>query len=60
MPADASSMLLTMTRPPVSRWAFLLETADFAVKTYESAVQFLERLPILEAGCIVTTSACPK
>jgi two-component system response regulator FixJ len=39
--------------------AFLLETADFRVKTYESAVQFLERLGDAEPGCVVTDVRMP-
>jgi two-component system response regulator FixJ len=33
---------------------FLLETADFSVKTYDSALAFLDRLPAVEPGCIIT------
>ncbi len=39
---------------------FLLETADFAVRTYESALAFLERLPTVEPGCIITDVRMPE
>jgi two-component system, LuxR family, response regulator FixJ len=40
--------------------AFLLETADLAVRTYESAVQFLDQLADAEAGCIITDVRMPE
>lgn len=40
--------------------AFLLDTAGFASRTYESAPQFLERLGQLEPGCIVTDVRMPE
>ena len=40
--------------------AFLLESADLTVRTYESAVQFLEQAPPLEGGCIVTDIRMPE
>lgn len=40
--------------------AFLLETADLQVKTYESAVAFLENAGALEPGCIVTDVRMPE
>lgn len=39
---------------------FLLETSDFAVKTYDSAIAFLDLLPAVEAGCIVTDVRMPE
>ena len=39
--------------------AFLLESADMAVRTYESAVRFLEQSSGLERGCIVTDVRMP-
>jgi two-component system response regulator FixJ len=38
---------------------FLLETAGFSVKTYGSAIQFLERLPDDGAGCVLTDVRMP-
>jgi two-component system response regulator FixJ len=60
MPADAVVHVIDDDEAGRESLAFLLETADFAVKTYESAVQFLERLPSLEAGCIVTDVRMPE
>lgn len=40
--------------------AFLLESADLTVRTYESALQFLEQASRLEAGCIVTDIRMPE
>jgi len=39
--------------------AFLLATAGFAVRVYESANAFLETLPMLQSGCIVTDIRMP-
>lgn len=40
--------------------AFLLESADLRVKTYESALALLDALPGLEPGCIVTDVRMPE
>jgi two-component system response regulator FixJ len=40
--------------------AFLLESADLTVRTYESAVGFLEQAQGLEGGCIVTDIRMPE
>lgn len=39
--------------------AFLLETAGHDVRTYASAVEFLEAVPGMERGCIVTDVRMP-
>ena len=39
--------------------AFLLRTAKVEVQTYESALAFLENLPKIEPGCIVTDVRMP-
>lgn len=39
--------------------AFLLESADFKVKTYESALQFLSLLREAEPGCVITDVRMP-
>ena len=39
--------------------AFLLETAGHEVRTYASAVEFLEAVPGMERGCIVTDVRMP-
>ena len=40
--------------------AFLLETAGLTVKTYGSAVEFLEAVPAMAHGCIVTDVRMPE
>jgi len=40
--------------------AFLLENADLTVETYESALQFLDRLSAARPGCIVTDVRMPE
>jgi two-component system, LuxR family, response regulator FixJ len=40
--------------------AFLLGAAEIAVKTYDSAMSFLDTLPVVESGCIVTDIRMPK
>lgn len=39
--------------------AFLLQTADIAVRTFESAAAFLAALPLADAGCIITDVRMP-
>jgi two-component system response regulator FixJ len=39
--------------------SFLLESAGFEAHTYESAALFLDRLPNLEGGCILTDVRMP-
>lgn len=39
--------------------SFLLETAHFAVRVYDSALRFLEALPHAEPGCIITDVRMP-
>jgi two-component system response regulator FixJ len=40
--------------------AFLLETADLSVRTYASAVEFLEAVSTVPHGCIVTDVRMPE
>lgn len=40
--------------------AFLLETADLKVRTYASAVEFLDAVPSMPHGCIVTDVRMPE
>jgi two-component system response regulator FixJ len=40
--------------------AFLLDCAGFAVRTYESAVKFLQAVPAMEHGCIITDVRMPE
>jgi two-component system response regulator FixJ len=39
---------------------FLLETSGFNVRTYDSALAFLDRVPAVEPGCIVTDVRMPE
>jgi len=39
---------------------FLLDTAGYAARTYESAIQFLDHVDALEPGCIVTDVRMPE
>ncbi len=39
--------------------AFLLRTANFQVQTYAAATDFLEALPQIKAGCVVTDVRMP-
>lgn len=59
MSAEAHVHVIDDDEPVRESLAFSLETAGFAVKTYESAVQFLERLHEAEFGCIVTDVRMP-
>ena len=40
--------------------AFLLETANLSPRTYDSAVDFLEALPEVTSGCVVTDVRMPE
>ena len=40
--------------------AFLLETANLSPRTYDSAVAFLEALPQVTSGCVVTDVRMPE
>ena len=40
--------------------AFLLETANLSPRTYDSAVDFLEALPEVMSGCVVTDVRMPE
>ena len=40
--------------------AFLWETADLSVRTYASAMEFLEAVPTMPHGCIVTDVRMPE
>ncbi len=39
--------------------AFLLKASNFSVRTYKSAVAFLDVFPTVEAGCIITDVRMP-
>ena len=59
MSTEAHVHVIDDDEPVRESLAFSLETAGFSVKTYESAVQFLERLHDAEFGCIVTDVRMP-
>jgi two-component system response regulator FixJ len=40
--------------------SFLLESADFSVKAYDSAVAFLESVPDVAPGCVITDVRMPE
>jgi two-component system response regulator FixJ len=40
--------------------AFLLETANLQARTYDSAISFLEALPEVRSGCVVTDVRMPE
>jgi two-component system response regulator FixJ len=40
--------------------AFLMDSADLAARTYDSALAFLDRLPDAEPGCILTDVRMPE
>ena len=40
--------------------AFLIDCAGFQVRTYESAVRFLDAVPTMDHGCIVTDVRMPE
>lgn len=40
--------------------SFMLETADFVVRAYDSAISFLDRLPDVEPGCVITDVRMPE
>ena len=40
--------------------AFLLDCAGLSVRSYESAVEFLEAVPTMEHGCIITDVRMPE
>lgn len=40
--------------------AFLLTASGFAVRVYDSAVAFLDALPGVQPGCVVTDVRMPK
>lgn len=40
--------------------AFLLDCSEIAARTYESAIEFLDALPTVERGCIVTDVRMPE
>ena len=50
---------LMTTKPCGNSMAFLLRAANFQVQTYPAATDFLEALPKIKAGCVVTDVRMP-
>lgn len=59
MPADPVVHVIDDDAAVRDSLAFLLETADLTARTYDSATSFLDALPDLEHGCIVTDVRMP-
>ena len=59
MAADAVVHLIDDDEGVRQAVAFLLTTSGFAVRVYESAIAFLEALPSVQPGCIVTDVRMP-
>ncbi|MEA2740518.1 MAG: two-component system, LuxR family, response regulator FixJ [Acetobacteraceae bacterium] len=59
MPNDAVVHLIDDDEGVRQAVAFLLATSGFAVRVYESAVVFLEALPSVQRGCVVTDVRMP-
>jgi two-component system response regulator FixJ len=60
MPGNAVVHLIDDDEDVRRALAFLLSTAGLAVRVYESAVVFLEGLPSLQPGCIVSDVRMPE
>jgi len=60
MPGNAVVHLIDDDEDVRRALAFLLSTAGLAVRVYESAVVFLEGLPNLQPGCIVSHVRMPE
>jgi two-component system response regulator FixJ len=59
MPSDAVVHLIDDDDGVRQAVAFLLTTMGFAVRVYPSAVSFLDALPSIQPGCIVTDVRMP-
>src|SRR6266571_1118775 len=60
MPDDAVVHVIDDDDAARDSLAFLLQTANIEVRTYESAVAFLDRLTANPTGCIVTDIRMPQ
>lgn len=60
MPSDAVVHLIDDDEGVRQSLAFLLSTLGFAVRVYDSAVAFLNALPGVQPGCIVTDIRMPE
>ena len=59
MPTDAVVHLIDDDEGVRQAVAFLLATSGFAVRVYESAIAFLDALPSVQPGCVVTDVRMP-
>lgn len=60
MPADNVVHVIDDDADVRQSLVFLLSTAGFAVQVHESAVAFLDALPGLQGGCVVTDIRMPR
>jgi two-component system response regulator FixJ len=59
MPADVTVHVIDDDEAARHSLAFLLAAAKISVKTYESALAFLDRLAEVKSGCIITDVRMP-
>jgi two-component system response regulator FixJ len=59
MPNDTTVHVIDDDEAVRESLEFLLRTAHFSVRTYDSAVAFLEALPGVGAGCVITDVRMP-
>jgi two-component system, LuxR family, response regulator FixJ len=60
MPSDGAVHVIDDDDAVRESLQFLLRTARFDVRTHESAAAFLDRLPAIEVGCIITDVRMPE
>lgn len=60
MAAEPVVHVIDDDEPAREALAFLIDCAGLQVRTYESAVRFLEAVPTMEHGCIVTDVRMPE
>src|SRR5215831_11496372 len=61
MPSEGATVyVIDDDRAARESLAFLLKTAKFAVKTYDSASAFLDIATGIESGCIITDVRMPE
>jgi two-component system, LuxR family, response regulator FixJ len=60
MPADGLVHVIDDDEAVRESLEFLLRTAGFEVQTYQSAASFLQALPRIQSGCIITDVRMPE
>ncbi|KHK89028.1 response regulator FixJ [Novosphingobium malaysiense] len=60
MPSDAVVHIIDDDAGARDALAFLLDCSDIPTRTYESARQFLDAVPGMEQGCIITDVRMPE